>query len=114
MWRMCVVWDRARPICAFGAILLVATLGLNVANIAVRARDYSSVNSIPYEGADAIGNAGGLSQLGVGSREEYYSEAFAIYDGNFIGLSAALLSLASNLCATILVGIKAWCVTITA
>ncbi|KZV60525.1 hypothetical protein PENSPDRAFT_593945 [Peniophora sp. CONT] len=73
LWRMCAVWENARPVIAFGAALLITTLVLNINNI--NAND---------------------------------SEIIPTYGAQYVGLAAAFVSLASNLCATILVGIKAW------
>ncbi|KZV66946.1 hypothetical protein PENSPDRAFT_654467 [Peniophora sp. CONT] len=90
IWRMCVVWDRARPVLAFGSALLVTTLGLNIANIVVNARVRLDISA---------------SQI---HENDHDTEIISTYGGNYLGLAAAFISLGSNLCATMLVGIKAW------
>ena len=92
LWRMCVVWDRARSVRVFSAALLVATLGLNIANIVVLER--ITVNSRWFR-----------------VKNHRDSEIISTYGLTPIGLAAAFVSLASNFCATVLVGIKAWCVS---
>ena len=91
LWRMCVVWDRARSVRILSAALLVATLGLNIANIVVLER--ITVNSRWFR-----------------VKNHRDSEIISTYGLTPIGLAAAFVSLASNFCATGLVGIKAWCV----
>ncbi|VDC05456.1 unnamed protein product [Peniophora sp. CBMAI 1063] len=87
LWRMGVVWERKRPILALGAALLITTLGLNIANIISKAGIQAS-RGIIYNDKD--------------------SEIIATYGETSIGLAAAFVSLASNFCATVLVGLKAW------
>ncbi|KZV59879.1 hypothetical protein PENSPDRAFT_376882 [Peniophora sp. CONT] len=86
LWRMYVVWNRARPILAFGIAAFVTVLGLNIANI--------------------VGVADSRVFRGVVNLKD--SEFFVIYGITSIGLAAAFVSLASNLCATALVGLKIW------
>ncbi|VDC05459.1 unnamed protein product [Peniophora sp. CBMAI 1063] len=86
LWRMCVVWDRNKPVIVFGVTLLVTTLGLNIVNIVHTTRDSISESTFNDKDTEFVGTFG----------------------TNSVGLAAAFLSLASNLCATILVGIKAW------
>lgn len=89
LWRMCIVWERARFVYAFGGVFLVAILGLNIANI--------------------VGNACGIFGDYGGSGYNYQdSEVVSTYGTNAVGLAAAFISLASNFCATMLVAIKAW------
>ncbi|KZV66951.1 hypothetical protein PENSPDRAFT_688549 [Peniophora sp. CONT] len=90
IWRMCVVWDRARSVIAFGSALLVATLGLNLANIIVTARARLTLHG---------------TQIAENDQD---TEIITIYGGNYLGLAAAFVSLASNACATVLVGLKVW------
>ncbi|KZV67784.1 hypothetical protein PENSPDRAFT_754672 [Peniophora sp. CONT] len=90
LWRMCVVWDKSRPVLAFSAALLVTALGVNVANI-VRS---ATVN---------LGIDNGIAANGKASKINLTS-----YGGNVIGLAAAFVSLGSNASATLLVGIKFW------
>ncbi|VDC03301.1 unnamed protein product [Peniophora sp. CBMAI 1063] len=87
LWRMCVVWDRARPMLVMSAILLVTTLGLNIANIVGEAHG-SVGGAIIYNYAD--------------------TELVPTYGQSFIGLATVFISMASNLFATTLVGIKFW------
>ena len=91
LWRMCVVWDRVRSVRVLSAVLLVATLALNIANIVVLERitkDYHWFRA----------------------KNHRDSEIISTYGFTPIGLASAFVSLASNFCATVLVGIKAWCV----
>ncbi|KZV60666.1 hypothetical protein PENSPDRAFT_759891 [Peniophora sp. CONT] len=87
LWRMCIVWNRSRPIVAFAMVLLLAALGVNIANIA----------SVVFDPRDISVN-NGLTDL----------EPIPVYDESSVGLAAAFMSLMSNLCATFLVGFKAW------
>ena len=91
IWRMCVVWDKARIAIIFGGMLLVSTAALNIANLAFRAgaRPFSL-------------NDGGVAQ------NYSDSEIILTYGSNYVGIAAALVSLASNLMATILVAFKIW------
>ena len=90
LWRMCVVWNRTRPILIFGAALLSTTLALNIVNIVANARvqleDYNS-------------------RIAQNQRD---TEIVPMYGGSYVALAAAFVSLASNLCATILVGVRVW------
>lgn len=88
LWRMCAVWENARPVIAFGASLLITTLVLNVNNIVIAAPEDT-----------------GLTFTAENTND---SEIIPTYGAQYVGLAAAFVSLASNLCATILVGIKAW------
>ncbi|KZV60077.1 hypothetical protein PENSPDRAFT_694595 [Peniophora sp. CONT] len=88
LWRMCVVWDRARPAVIFAATVLVTTLALNIANIVVIAAGL---------------RAGKFDDATVNSKD---TEFITTYGGTTIGLAAAFISLASNLCATILGSVK--------
>ena len=93
---MHVVWNRSRPVLALAAVLLLATLGLNVANIISSVRNPVRVNKI-------------------GSHENVNdTESIPTYGYTHIGLVAAFMSLISNLSATTLVGIKVWCALIGA
>ncbi|VDB85186.1 unnamed protein product [Peniophora sp. CBMAI 1063] len=92
LWRMCVVWDKARFARGFAVILLITTLALNIGNIVIVRRDTPFVLGGVYEKSGSSGN----------------SEVVLTYGGNNIGLAAAFVSLGSNLCATILVAVKAW------
>lgn len=86
LWRMRVVWNKARSVTVLAAALLATTVALNLANIIVVARMGST--------KDIVGNDN--------------NESGPIYDGSAVGLVAAFVSLASNFCATIIVGIRAW------
>ena len=85
---------------AFCVALLVVTLGLNIANVGINARDWLVQVHESY--ASSIVPSNGKD-----------SEFILTYGGTPIGLAAAFISLASNLCATMLVGVKAWYVTLT-
>ena len=91
LWRMCVVWERARSVRIFSAALLVATLGLNIANIVVIKRIM-------------------VDSHGFRARNSRDSEIISTYGLTPIGLAAAFVSLASNFTATALVGFRFWCV----
>lgn len=91
LWRMCVVWERARPALAFAAVLLITILGLNVTNIVVLERsfvDFPVSSAITFNPLDL--------------------ENTPTYGATSIGIAAAFVSLASNVCATALVASKAW------
>ena len=90
LWRMCAVWGGARPALGLAGALLVATFALNLGNVIVETR--------AYLGHDSAGVNYNI----------YDSANFTTYGGNYIGIAAALVSLASNLCATVLVGVKVW------
>ena len=87
LWRMCIVWGKKRPFVAFGTTMLAATFGLNVANI--------------------VWIAGHVWKGEIENPAD--TENVATYGISTIGIAAAFMSLASNLSATILVGVKAWC-----
>ncbi|KZV60071.1 hypothetical protein PENSPDRAFT_367569 [Peniophora sp. CONT] len=89
LWRMCAVWERAHTVFVFGAAMLVATFGLNIANIVEQAELHSG-NRVVH----------GINHKDV--------EIIVTYGQTLTGLAAAFLSLASNLCATALVGLKIW------
>ena len=96
LWRMHVVWNRSRPVLALAAVLLLATLGLNVANIISSVRNPVRV------------------YVNIGSHENVDdTEDIPTYGYTRIGLIAAFMSLISNLSATTLVGIKVWYASIT-
>lgn len=84
---MCIVWDMSRLVRVFAAALLITTFGLNVATIYIAAN---------------------LSPNVFYNLNDDDSELNAIYGGTSIGLAAAFVSLASNLCATVLVALKVW------
>lgn len=86
LWRMSVVWGRARSVVVLGIGLHITTLGLNVANL-VR---------------DTI-------TLGF-SRNKQDTELVSTFGTSKTGLAVVFMSLLSNLCATILVGVKVWCI----
>ncbi|VDB85183.1 unnamed protein product [Peniophora sp. CBMAI 1063] len=88
LWRMCVVWERTSSVRMIGAVLLIATLGLNIANIVVLHRIMVYTRWFPRNSRD--------------------SEIITTYGLTPVGLAAAFLSLATNLFATVLVGTKAW------
>ncbi|VDC05465.1 unnamed protein product [Peniophora sp. CBMAI 1063] len=90
LWRMCVVWDKRPAILGFGAILVATTIGLNVANIVGEGR-------ISDRGTILVGHGNPLSE-----------NLFRIYSLGSIGLVTVFVSLVSNFCATVLVGVKAW------
>ncbi|KZV66942.1 hypothetical protein PENSPDRAFT_654464 [Peniophora sp. CONT] len=93
LWRMCVVWERRRSVLAFAALLLTATLALNLAYIVQRLAPSSTADLFKYSN----------------SRKDHETLAPTDYYGNTIfGIAAAFMSLASNACATALVGLKAW------
>ncbi|KZV59876.1 hypothetical protein PENSPDRAFT_376842 [Peniophora sp. CONT] len=91
LWRMCVVWERARAVLVVGAAMLVTTLGLNIANVVAEAK---------LAGIDIV--------TPEGFANDKDSEMIVIYGLQSVGLAAAFFSLASNLCATALVGLKIW------
>ncbi|KZV59314.1 hypothetical protein PENSPDRAFT_595681 [Peniophora sp. CONT] len=84
LWRLYAVWDRARSILAFGLVLLITTFALNVANIVAEENPFA-----PF----------------VNDQD---SEDVMTYGRRSVGLAAAFFSLASNMCATALVGLKIW------
>ncbi|KZV60075.1 hypothetical protein PENSPDRAFT_760203 [Peniophora sp. CONT] len=87
LWRMSVVWNRARPVVVFGAMLLITMFGLNVANIVAQA-GFLATPEIPLNIKD--------------------SEVIPTYGETSFGLAAVFVSLASNLFATMLVWTKIW------
>ncbi|KZV63845.1 hypothetical protein PENSPDRAFT_197642 [Peniophora sp. CONT] len=91
LWRMYVVWERARPLLVLGVALLSATLGLNIANVVANA--LYQLNAFINDGVS-------------GNKDD--TEILPTYGVSHVGLAAAFLSLASNLCATTLVGIRVW------
>ncbi|KZV60388.1 hypothetical protein PENSPDRAFT_694313 [Peniophora sp. CONT] len=88
LWRMCVVWDNSRPAIIFGVLLAVMSLALNVANLIA-------------EGSNII------VHLGVEDPFDF-TEYSPAYDTTALGFFSGFASLASNLCATCIVGWKAW------
>ncbi|KZV60431.1 hypothetical protein PENSPDRAFT_644281 [Peniophora sp. CONT] len=95
LWRMCVVWERARPAVALATVLMITTIGVNIANIVLSTRTQ-------------------LSEFGSGrlyvppGENKKDTEDILIYGLDSVGVAAAFVSLASNSCATILVGTKAF------
>lgn len=89
LWRMCVVWGKSRPILVFASLLLVLTCVFNVTNIIESANQlgWFAVIGLPSEGDTEL--------------------ITTTYGGSNVGLATAFLSLVSNSCATILVGVKA-------
>ncbi|KZV60428.1 hypothetical protein PENSPDRAFT_760003 [Peniophora sp. CONT] len=88
LWRMCLVWERARPVVALGAGLIAATLGVNITSSVVIARRLLDPTPVTENNSD-------------------WALLFS-YGTKYVGLAGAFMSLASNLCATVLVGVKAW------
>ena len=87
LWRMCVVWERARFVLLLAVTLLVTTFGLNIANI-VETATLRTTSGVTFNDND--------------------TETIPTYGETSVGLAAAIVSLAGNLCATALVGFKAW------
>ena len=96
LWRMCVVWDRARLVCVLALTMLVATLGIVIANLVL--------------GIHALNAGSGDSSDPATDGNTSHSEIVSSYAENHFGLVAAfaLLTLVSNLCATAFVARKAW------
>ncbi|VDC06863.1 unnamed protein product [Peniophora sp. CBMAI 1063] len=84
LWRMCVVWKNKRPILVFAVGLALVTLALNIVNVVVTADNNGYQNKF-------------LVQQNV-----------PVFSETILGIMAAFISLASNACATMLVGIKVW------
>ena len=85
LWRMCTIWEKARFAVVLSAVLVVTTAAL------------------------AIFNVVGLGRLVDGGPENALdSEVLPTFGETTVGLAAAFMSLASNACATGLVGLKAW------
>ncbi|KZV68251.1 hypothetical protein PENSPDRAFT_754282 [Peniophora sp. CONT] len=97
LWRMCIAWNNKRPAIAFGALLITAILALNIGSI--RALVMVPYGDLAYDVRQGYNHAD-LTQYAASLANPYHS--------NHIGLAAAFLSLASNFCATALVGVKAW------
>ena len=93
LWRMCAVWENKRWIIAVAAMLVVTTVRLNIANLV-------------FVGT---GLCGGCVTNEAWNTQD--SDVLTTYGRNSIGLAAAFISLASNLSATLLVGLKALYVT---
>ncbi|VDC02724.1 unnamed protein product [Peniophora sp. CBMAI 1063] len=90
LWRMSIVWERSRPVVILAAALITTTLGLNITNLIRNSRNRDVVyNGQIYDNV-------------------HDTEVVSTYGGDSVGLAAAFLSLASNLCATILVGVRVW------
>ncbi|VDB98898.1 unnamed protein product [Peniophora sp. CBMAI 1063] len=87
LWRVCAVWDRKRSILRLSAALIIATIGLNLVNIIDTAILHTSWGT-------------------PGSTD--YENIVEIYGQSPVGLAAVFMSLASNICATTLVGFKVW------
>ena len=82
---MCTIWEKARFAVVLSAVLVVTTAIL------------------------AIFNVVGLGRLVDGGPENALdSEVLPTFGETTVGLAAAFMSLASNACATGLVGLKAW------
>ncbi|VDB96659.1 unnamed protein product [Peniophora sp. CBMAI 1063] len=90
LWRMCVVWDKRRLVLAFATVLIIAISVFNVLNLV-------------WDGASVKLSAIPSPGFNVGD-----TEIIVIYGKTYVGLAAAFVSLASNACATALVGLKAW------
>ena len=85
LWRMCTVWDKRRFTITLSVVLVVTTTALAIANLV------------------------GLSGIaGGGTGNLLDSEVLPTFGDNSIGLATAFMSLASNVCATVLVALKAW------
>ncbi|KZV67778.1 hypothetical protein PENSPDRAFT_41925 [Peniophora sp. CONT] len=93
LWRMCVIWERARFACAFAAALLFAALSVSIANIVLLVRALGTYN---------VSNAS--------NTRDGDSEIISAHSQHDAGLVTTLfvLTLASNLSATMLVALKAW------
>ena len=89
LWRMGAVWENKRWIIAFAAMLVVTTVRLNIANLV-------------FVGTGLFG--GFVTNAAWNTQD---SEVLTTYGRNSIGLAAAFISLASNLSATLLVGLEA-------
>ena len=85
---MCIVWGKTRSACALAIALLVVNAGLNVVDVVLVIRGLVFFKSPPR------------TRFGTLSK----------YGQSWIGVAAAFfaVSMASNLCATLLVGLKAW------
>lgn len=83
MW---IVWDKARFTLILSIAFVLTTAALAIANL-----------------MELAGLSAGLS---TGNKLD--SEVIPTFGDNSIGLAAAFMSLASNVCATGLVGLKVW------
>lgn len=78
LWRMYIVWDKSRLVLALAVLLSVTTFALNVANIVQIRQDNDGI-------------------LRHQTSEE-----------TRVGIAVVFMSLVSNACATLLVGVKVW------
>ena len=88
LWRMCIVWGKTRSACALAIALLVVNVGLNIVDVVLVIRGLVIFRGLP----------GTLSGT------------LSPYRQSRVGVVTAFLAVlvASNLCATSLVGLKAW------
>ncbi|KZV67783.1 hypothetical protein PENSPDRAFT_653796 [Peniophora sp. CONT] len=93
LWRMYIVWNKAFVALALGAALLVTSLGLSFVNIlGVAGIQFGTYNTTDFGPVNADD-----------------SEDLPTYGVLSVGIAAAFMSLAINLCATILVGlVRVW------
>ena len=98
IWRACVVWDKSRPVVAFGAALVVTVLGLNIGNFV-----YLFYPPPGYRGPSGYAVKGEHGVYPTVGQEDV-----GIFDVTSLGFAAIFMSLVNNVCATILVGLKAW------
>ena len=85
---MCAVWSNSRIVLAFAAVAALGTSALNIANLIWLSATQKDVFSASVSTTD--------------------TEVVPIYGLSHVSLAAAFISLASNVCATFLVGLKAW------
>ncbi|KZV64138.1 hypothetical protein PENSPDRAFT_757467 [Peniophora sp. CONT] len=88
-WRMWVVWNKSRAILVMASIFVLATTALCIANVIVQQAVF-----VDPDRADTLATTWGSLALTFGA--------------NALGLAALFTSLASNVTATALIGLKAW------
>ncbi len=118
-WRVWVIWPRSLLVRWTSVILLAATLGMCPCHFsAVRGLGCSltvDANVVDCAGMGILDTMDSCSKdafsvLSVFNFTSVPSGSF--YQSDFFGLAASVLSLATNMVATILIGCKAWCVTV--
>ena len=109
-WRTCVVWQGNRAVRLTCGLFLLATVGKFPESYCF----YANISlSDAYDAVlGQVDTPLGCRSAFIPSQITYFGTAIgSTFEGLSVGLAACVLSLSTNLLATLLVGYKAWYVT---
>ncbi len=119
-WRACVVWGNKRTVCGICGVFLLATLGEFLmlsppldAGVSRR----RSLGLYPSQVLGLVDSVRGCRPIGDQfdplDISDFINPVGTMFEGLPIGVAACALSLSTNVLATLLIGYKAWYVSIS-